>query len=166
MNWDAIGAIAELLGAGAVVVTLVFLIGQLRTNNRLLRAESLRFGTRASMETGLAIASDRHVAEVFAKGLADPESLDSTDKGRFMWLMSSLVTAQHATHQERELGLATRAEGGNLAESMRAILDTPGGRWFWQRVRGSYQPGFVEAVESTFSMDARAESATPKDARP
>jgi len=34
MNWDAVGAIAELIGATAVVLTLVYLSIQLRQNTR------------------------------------------------------------------------------------------------------------------------------------
>ncbi len=34
MNWDAVGAIAELVGATAVVLTLVYLSIQLRQNTR------------------------------------------------------------------------------------------------------------------------------------
>ena len=38
MNWDALGAIAELIGAIAVLVTLVFLTLQLRYANVLARS--------------------------------------------------------------------------------------------------------------------------------
>ena len=36
MNWEALGAIGELIGALAVVITLGFLIAQLRLNTRAL----------------------------------------------------------------------------------------------------------------------------------
>ena len=32
MDWDAIGAIAELLGSVAVIATLIFLVRQIKTN--------------------------------------------------------------------------------------------------------------------------------------
>jgi hypothetical protein len=48
MNWDAIGAVAEGLGATGVIVTLVYLVRQLRTNNLLLRSESNRYATQAT----------------------------------------------------------------------------------------------------------------------
>ena len=41
MNWDAIGAIAELGGAIAVVATLVYLARQLRDNTKSVRLQSL-----------------------------------------------------------------------------------------------------------------------------
>ena len=38
MSWDAVGAIGEVVGAAAVVVTLLFLITQLRQNTKSLDA--------------------------------------------------------------------------------------------------------------------------------
>ena len=40
MNWDAIGAIAELLGAVGVIASLVYLAGQIRQNSRLVRSST------------------------------------------------------------------------------------------------------------------------------
>ena len=36
LNWEALGAIGEVIGAGAVLVTLLFLITQLRQNTKSL----------------------------------------------------------------------------------------------------------------------------------
>ena len=38
MNWDAVGAFAELAGALGIVVSLVYLATQLRQNSALLKA--------------------------------------------------------------------------------------------------------------------------------
>ena len=38
MNWGAIGAIGEVLGALGVIITLVYLAGQLRQNTKELRS--------------------------------------------------------------------------------------------------------------------------------
>ena len=40
MNWDAIGAVGEVGGAIGVVVTLIYLAGQLRQNTNALRSAS------------------------------------------------------------------------------------------------------------------------------
>ena len=40
MNWDAIGAIAELLGAVGVIASLVYLASQMGQNARAARASS------------------------------------------------------------------------------------------------------------------------------
>ena len=42
MNWDAIGAIGEIVGAAAVFISLVYLARQMRMSNKLARAEAFR----------------------------------------------------------------------------------------------------------------------------
>ena len=46
MNWDAIGAIAELLGAIGVIASLVYLAGQIRHSREQLEQDTR--ATRAS----------------------------------------------------------------------------------------------------------------------
>ena len=41
MNWDAIGAIGEVCGAIAVVITLVYLSRQLRENTKSIKLQSV-----------------------------------------------------------------------------------------------------------------------------
>ena len=54
MNWEAIGAIGEIIGAIAVVATLVYLSAQIRQSNREARASTLQAALRFEMEaTGI-----------------------------------------------------------------------------------------------------------------
>ena len=48
MNWDVVGAIAEMVGAFAVVLTLFYLTQQLRQNTKALETEF----SRANLEQG------------------------------------------------------------------------------------------------------------------
>jgi hypothetical protein len=41
MNWEAIAAIGEVLGAVAVVITLVYLAKQLRENTKSIKLQSV-----------------------------------------------------------------------------------------------------------------------------
>ncbi len=45
MNWDALGAIGELIGAVAVLLTLIYLAIQSRQNNELVKFHVLQKGT-------------------------------------------------------------------------------------------------------------------------
>jgi hypothetical protein len=147
MNWAAFGSIAEALGAAGVVVTLIFLVGQVRTGNRLLRSESTRTSLQLNSDVGLAIAESREVAEVFNQGLADPGSLDRTDKTRFTWLMSMVINSQYGSYEDFELGLVTEQDIGDIRRSIGSVLDTPGGRWWWQKNKESYSDAFTEYVD-------------------
>jgi len=67
MNWDAIGAISEIVGAVAVVITLGYLASQIRQSNELLRSES-----RQALVTNdvTSLSANLEHTEVFAKYVA------------------------------------------------------------------------------------------------
>lgn len=86
MNWEAIGAVGEILGALAVFASLIYLGRQIRFS---------ALATRSQMESELGqrgfqaydpIYEGRN-AEIFSKGLTDPASLEATDALVFDLLM-------------------------------------------------------------------------------
>ena len=74
MNWEAIGAIGEIVGAAAVVITLGFLIYQLRQNTITIRQQSARESTSALQRLSIAMldpASAGSVAKAYTE--VDPD---------------------------------------------------------------------------------------------
>ncbi len=73
MNWDAIGAIGEILGASAVFASLIYLAIQIRAQNR----ES-RLGAMHDISTGyrevLAGMAEADLADLYTKAFDDYES--------------------------------------------------------------------------------------------
>ena len=74
MNWDAIGAIAELTGAFAVVLTLIYLAVQLRQNTismnenrKVLLGESYQRRVQARTELSKLTAGDKELAAIYVK---------------------------------------------------------------------------------------------------
>ena len=96
MNWDAIGAIGEIVGALAVVLTLGYLANQVRhakevaaDTNRLERSKGVR-------DMMLASASDSDLRENLTKGLllsdyyseiASKLNMSSNEAASFDWAM-------------------------------------------------------------------------------
>jgi len=42
MNWDAVGALAELLGAAGVIVSVIYLANQIRINTKTIKADAAK----------------------------------------------------------------------------------------------------------------------------
>ncbi|MFT5418037.1 MAG: hypothetical protein ACI915_004382 [Gammaproteobacteria bacterium] len=74
MNWDAIGAVGEVFGATAVVISLLYLAAQVRTQNRESRLAATHEILAGYRELGMAFQNPE-TARVFAKANADFESL-------------------------------------------------------------------------------------------
>ena len=83
MNWEAIGAVGEILGALGVIITLVYLATQIRQNNRsLLQSNSAQVTERlASLNSRL--STDKEFTELFLRGRADLSKLDAVELERF-----------------------------------------------------------------------------------
>ena len=85
MNWDALGAIAELLGALAVFVTVVYLTIQVRQSakaqeqqNALTSAVIMQSRTDTVMSFMNVITKDETNLEVIARYTENPNELDLT----------------------------------------------------------------------------------------
>ena len=74
MNWEAIGAIGEIFGAGAVVISLFYLASQIRTQNKEARLAAQHQVLTAFREASL-IMSDPELADIFLRGNKDIESV-------------------------------------------------------------------------------------------
>ena len=68
MNWSAVGAIAEVLGAVAVVVSLVYVAAQEIANTRQARLEAARDLAVRVSEVSIAVASSREGGQLLLQG--------------------------------------------------------------------------------------------------
>ncbi|MEZ5570378.1 MAG: hypothetical protein R3E64_00015 [Halioglobus sp.] len=89
MNWDAIGAIGEIIGAVAVLVTLIYLALQVRQTRKMLLAESIRATRAERREFFTAFRDSPFIHEILEKR-ANGEELSYTEISR--------LTAHHAVN--------------------------------------------------------------------
>jgi len=83
MNWDAIGAIAESVGAVSVVASLVYLGIQLRQNSRTISEEifqNLLNNYHGAMDN---LISDPTLNRIWHTGLREFDALDQDE--RMLW---------------------------------------------------------------------------------
>lgn len=90
MNWDALGAIAELMGAGAVVVSLLYLATQVREGAREARRDATRELAARVSDVSLAVATNPELGQLLVEGAADLSRLSPGDQARFRGLMNAL----------------------------------------------------------------------------
>ena len=73
MNWDAIGAVGEILGAAAVVATLVYLAQQIRRNAKSVEGSSIQAILELEITT---YALRAQYANIYRRGCANILDLD------------------------------------------------------------------------------------------
>ncbi len=87
MNWEAIGAVGEIVGAVAVVLTLVYLAVQLRQNTAAVSTSTYESVTSGFNSVNEVVVGDAEVADIFYRGTVNPESLSPAEGIRFSFLM-------------------------------------------------------------------------------
>jgi phytoene dehydrogenase-like protein len=114
VNWDAIGTVAEVVGAFAVVISLVYVAVQLRAQNqesRLASVHEILEAFRNVQSSG----SDIESCNLVIKGAEDFEALSDAERLRiFLIIMPNLRVWEEAYHQHK---------GGRLSDELwRAIV--------------------------------------------
>ena len=105
MNWEAIGAIAELLGAIGVVLTLIYLAIQIRQNTRSQENSSRVAATNAFTGWYTSVMSDPDLVRIWRVGHTKPGDLSEDDINRFMWMLSSIGYRIEESFTKYESGL-------------------------------------------------------------
>jgi len=90
LNWEALGALAELTAAIAVILTLIYLAVQIKQsgqlveqNNKLLDISIANATRDAQNEVSRIIASDMQAAKIFWAGLSDRSALTEEERQSF-----------------------------------------------------------------------------------
>ncbi|MFT7652116.1 MAG: hypothetical protein ACI9UU_001223 [Candidatus Azotimanducaceae bacterium] len=115
MNWDAIGAIGEVLGALVVIATLFYLSGQLRQNSVALKRNN-EFALNVSMyqsqhfahEVLSQLSTDPQLASIYTKCLAG-DALDPVEQTRYQWFVNSYLLYIEQLWDQQKLDLGWNA---------------------------------------------------------
>lgn len=147
MNWDAIGAIGEILGALAVFASLIYLAFQIKQNTLSLRASAKHDATSRQLEYFDTLLENPDLRTVYRKGLKDFSSLDLDDRDVFGMLMyKAFFTFSEAFYEYRH----AHFDEEQWLESSEAIdwhLSHTGARdWWHHSQRRAFPSDFTDLV--------------------
>ena len=83
LNWEALGAIGEIVGATGVIGSLLYLAVQIRGDARAKRAATVHEQSEAYRDFLQMFSVNEELGALYLKGLSDFASLDDTELVRF-----------------------------------------------------------------------------------
>jgi len=89
VNWEAISAIGQFVGALAVVISLIYLANEVRSSARATRLAGMRSTLDAFNRVALRL-TEPNLAELYTRGLDDFESFEGADRVRSRVLMHTI----------------------------------------------------------------------------
>jgi hypothetical protein len=88
VNWEAISAIGQIVGAIAVVISLIYLASEVRSNARATRPAAMRSMSNAFNRWIQQLVVHPNLSELYYRGIHDFESFKRADLVRFSALIS------------------------------------------------------------------------------
>jgi hypothetical protein len=143
---EAIAAVCGILGNLALVATVLVLLREVRINTRLTRAANSQSMVELAAPLYQGLAQDRALAELFARGAADFDSLDHIDRQRYRSLLTVwLMFFENVYYQRRQRFLEGRAFQPWWDELKHFIVDRNLAR-HWAELQGFFQEEFAHEV--------------------
>lgn len=143
MNWDAIGAVGEIAGAAAVVVTLFYLARQIRQNTRMARAEMTKDLYLASRAAIMDLTSSDRLAEIWA----DIRPFDDEATARRHTFYQSFFRLYELQFNLAKQGLFDESIGTSYVLVIRMFARTRYFEAYWSGARNEFHEDFAEYVD-------------------
>ena len=150
MNWEAIGAVGEILGAIAVVVTLLYLARQTKASGRATVSASRSASAVAISELDRDVARDPELARIYLKSTQiDMADYDDLEWVRFTTLARSFIGLIEEQYIQSLQGTTDPEIAEIQIAAMIGLVQYPAWREFWNtettRADG-WRKGFIDAV--------------------
>jgi len=128
MNWDAIGAVAEIVGAIGVVISLIFVGLQIRKNTIASEAATYQASVGYDIEMLMALSSDSEQSRIFNAYTWVPGATDLTDSDiiRGEYQMTALLRHLENLYLQHELGMLSDKIWRTRQVLLDAIVLSPG----------------------------------------
>ena len=156
MNWEAIGAVAEGLGAAGVIASLLYVAVQVRGNTRASAVEAKLQSTRLFEDFIDSLISTPELNDLMLRGIADLDSLSKEEYYRFSNMSLKAFRLFSAGHFQFRTGTLSEGDFHEVRSILRYWLRGLGCRAWWSKLgRESAAPKFREFVEVEMDeMDA------------
>jgi hypothetical protein len=158
MDITTLAAWGEFLGGIAVVVSLVYLAGQIRQNSKLMRASTASFTLEALNAVNGRIIDDPEVARIYHTGCEDRNSLSEPDRQRFDALTAISFGAFDQQYDFFQDDVMSQRAWIRERRAMLYMVQQRGIRQWWTEWGDIYSDEFIEFVNG---LIREAEAAAP-----
>ena len=150
MNWDAISAIAEILGAVVVVASLIYVGRQVSQNTAMMRVSAASETMERDYDLVLPLIESSELAEIWLKGDHRLDELSEADRQRLLFFERRAFTLWHHNFHLRQQGLLPDSNWSNQNWMIQTIGRRQSVREVWCIFKEGYEGSFQDYVDRHF----------------
>jgi hypothetical protein len=140
-NW------AEIVSALGLVVSLVYVGVQVTDNTSATRSATASTASTELIDWYEHVSSDPELMDLWLRGVMEPDSLDSRDELRFVFLLHSVILQFQNNYYLVEEGTLDEKMLISITNNMSAIRGTPGFELYWSLRKTLLYPEYRAFVE-------------------
>ena len=154
MNWEAIGAIGEVLGATLVGATLIYLAYQLRQNTSALTSSTFQ-AVSSSMGSNMEFfASDPAISALLLKAQGGLSTMTAEERTRFGFVMMMAFRRIESVFVQRTLGFIDGQLTEGFDRSAISSIATGGARDWWKSSKSAFIGDFAQWVDAQLATNS------------
>jgi hypothetical protein len=147
VNWEAVGAVAELLAAIGVIASLLYVATQIAQSTNAMRAAAHQAAITSLRDLNKNLLS-HNLVEVFRTGVEDWDALNESEKARFAVLTMDMLRTFESVHNQYLMGMLDEGVWQGWQRFISDYCTAPGIQRYWDLRRDTFSPEFRELVES------------------
>ena len=148
---QSLKSVLELVTVGTVILSLIFVMLELRQNTEASQSATLQSMISASQDHLLLLASDPELNRIYRQGMSAPNSLNEADKSRFFFLLRAQWLRFQNAYLQWQAGTMSN-EGWSFYESYLCAQSTSTTdntrRLAWTEHKSALTPQFIQYVEA------------------
>lgn len=152
IDWRMVSAIGEIVGAVAVVFSLIYLGRQIGLQNRESRIQSVNELTRQWNDFLGVLTEHRDLCETWLKGMSDFHALDPPRLVQFSACIGRLFRIYESLWQHNQEKRFTEDMWSGVERAMYDAMTYPGVRAWWPTRAHWYHTAFIEHIEERFDQ--------------
>ena len=148
MSWDALGAAAEMTGAVAIIVSLIYLAIQIKQNQAFVKSDMLQRHMESSNQTNRDMFLNPELVELVSRareGADDFSEIERSRINRFLWSEVNRLQQSYHLYASGVIGEQQLKNGARVLCGL-----TPDGslmREMWEEQKGTRPGRLVRLVE-------------------
>jgi hypothetical protein len=146
-------SIAEIIGAVAVIVSLIYVGVQVNDSASAVRAASANDANIAVQNWYLQVGSDQQTSELFYQSITSDEPLSAEKEFQFLMTMHAAFLSFQNSHFLAQEGTIDRDLHEALTSAILGVKDMPGTGRYWRQRKSYLHPEFVEYVDGLLEQE-------------
>ena len=156
LKLSKLASIAEIIGAFAVVFSLIYVGVQVNDSVSAVRSASANDANVAVQNWYLQIGSDPQTSKVFYDGLISKEPLPTYEEYQFLMMFHGAFLAFQNSYLIAAEGTIDVELLDALTGAIVLVKDLPGTRRYWRQRKSTFHSGFANYVDELLDQDSNS----------